>query len=328
MLITVIYHYVRPTFDESPYESVHGVTPSQLESQLSMLSKAGTFVSAEEIRAHIRGESELPDRSIAITFDDGLREQYEHAWPTLLPLDIPAIFYVNTAPILSSSVLPVHKVHLLRSEVAPQDFADLLSRHALGLGLGIDVNGGHPDATLHYRYDSPDVARLKYLLNFVLPAADRDRLVDACFQEIFAGKEAEISNNLYMEVSQLRELGAHRLVGTHTHEHLPLGLQPQATVREQIEVSLTLLEDWSGYRPFTLSYPYGSRDACSVEVSEIAAQLGIDFALTTEPAANKSLARPLHLARFDSNDMPGGKAARWTASELFDKVPHASWFHE
>ena len=69
-------------------------------------------------------------------------------------------------------------------------------------------------------------------------------------------------------------------------------------MREQIEVSLTLLEGWSGYRPFTLSYPYGSRDACSVKVSEIAAQLGIDFALTTESAANQSLAHPLHLAYF------------------------------
>ena len=327
MLITVIYHYVRPTF-EGPYEGIHGVTPSELESQLNMLSEAGTFVSAEEIRAHIRGEGELPHKSIAITFDDGLREQYENAWPTLVRLGIPAIFYVNTAPILNSSVLPVHKVHLLRSEVAPQDFADLLSRHALDLGLDIGVDGGHLEATLHYRYDSPDGAQLKYLLNFVLPAADRDRLVGACFQETFAGREAEISNNLYMELSQLRELGGHRLVGTHTHEHLPLGLQPQATVSEQIEVSLTLLEGWSGYWPFTLSYPYGSRDACSVEVSEIAAQLGIDFALTTEPAANQSLARPLHLARFDCNDMPGGKAAKWPASELFDKVPHASWFNE
>jgi hypothetical protein len=75
-----------------------------------------------------------------------------------------------------------------------------------------------------------------------------------------------------------------------------------------------------------LSYPFGEHDACSTEVAAEARALGIAFAFTMERAANVDLEFPLHLARFDSNDAPGGKRPYWRGSEFFALAPCATWY--
>jgi peptidoglycan/xylan/chitin deacetylase (PgdA/CDA1 family) len=325
MLIAVNYHYLRPSFD-APYPGIHGITPEQFESQLAALARVGTFVGAREILAAVRGTGRLPERAFVVTFDDGLREQFEHAVGILERLRIPAIFFANTAPIAQANVSSVHKIHLLRSHVAPGEFAERLRSQAERRGIAFDVNGDLHKAVEHYKYDDPETARLKYLMNFTLSSADRDALVEVLFAETFGKDEPELSRKLYMDRRQAAELAARGWLGTHAHEHLPLGLLPAAEAERQLDESLELLCEWTGERPFALSYPYGSREASSESVAAAASRLGIEFAFTMERAANPTLAGPLHLARFDNNDLPGGKASRWSAETLFGDVPARTWF--
>jgi len=44
-----------------------------------------------------------------------------------------------------------------------------------------------------------------------------------------------------------------------------------------------------------------------------------------ERAGNPDLARPLYLARFDCNDLPGGKHAQVGIGDMFKGVPPAAW---
>ena len=324
MLIAVNFHYVRPSYDH-PYPGVHGVTPVELRSQLELLGRAGRFVSPEQVRDAVRGRSPLPARSIVVTFDDGLREQAEHAWPVLDALGVPALFFVNTAPVAESRVSTVHQIHLLRASLPPAELADLLERGARELGIALDLSAQASAqasaraerATLQYRYDAPEVARLKYVLNFLLPVDDRDRLVQACFEAAFPGREAEISRGLYMDRGQIREAAGRGWLGTHAHEHLPLGRLCRRRAAELIRLSLDHLEAWTGVRPFALSYPYGGPDACTAEVAAAAAELGLEIAFTMERAGNPDLRRPLHLARFACNDLPGGSTPRFELGAMF-----------
>ena len=128
-----------------------------------------------------------------------------------------------------------------------------------------------------------------------------------------------------MDVAQLRELGQWRYVGTHGHEHVPLAQLSRAAVAQDVATSLELLRGWLGYRPYALSYPYGSYAACSSPAGEGAAAAGIEFAFTTERAGNRHLVNPLHLARFDGNDVPGGRGAQLPISELFERVAERLW---
>ncbi len=325
MLIAVNFHYVRPTFD-APYPGIHGITPQQFERQLKLLAGAGTFASATDIRAAVRGERPLAERAFVVTFDDGLREQVEHAAPVLLRLGIPAIYFVNTRPIETATVSPVHKIHLLRANVAPIEFNQRLARAAAQRGIELADDEACQRGVEHYKYDEPEAARLKYLLNFVLEADDRDLLMDVLFDEVFGQREAAISRELYMSREQIVDLSRDGSIGTHAHEHQPLGLLADEEAERQIADSAALLETWTGSRPFALSYPYGSREASTPAVAQAAARQGIDFAFTMERGGNPDLRGPLHLARIDNNDAPGGKAARWPLETLFEAIAPRAWY--
>ena len=324
MLIVVNYHYVRPAFD-APYPGIHGVTPDQLEAQLRLLGTVGEFVRGEQLRDATRGggANDLPPRAILVTFDDGLREQIDHGLPVLERLGVPAMFFVNTYPIARGRVSGAHKIHLLRAHTRPGQLWELLRRTAHARGIAITLDGADEAAVAQYRYDAFADARLKYALNFRLPYEVRDAVIASCFRAIFGDEEEAMSARLYMSSAQLRDLGPPTCVGTHGHEHVPLGRLSRAAVTQSVEVSLELLTAWIGRRPYALSYPYGSSEACG-GAGAAARDAGIELAFTTERAGNADLANPLYLARFDCNDVPGGRHAGIPPAELFACVPSAS----
>ncbi len=323
MLIAINYHYVRPAF-AAHGRGAQGVTPAELAGQLELLARAGRIVSADEVRRAVLGQGTLPERAILVTFDDGLREQYEYALPVLKRLGVPALFFVNTLPIARGIVCSVHKIHLLLSHFEPPELEAMLLRVARSLGIEVGLDGAGDAPSAHYVYDTPQVGRIKYLLNLVLGPAERDRLVGECFLEAF-GDEAAVSGDLYMEPVQVVALADADLLGSHGHAHQPTGLLEPGEMERDVATSFACLRRWTGRRPYAFSYPYGSRGACSPEAARVVAREGGVFALTMERAGNRDLRSPLHLARFSCNDLPGGRDPRFTIDDLFDEVPGATW---
>jgi peptidoglycan/xylan/chitin deacetylase (PgdA/CDA1 family) len=163
MLIVVTYHYVRPRF-EHRFPGIHGVTPATLEAQLRTLATSGEFVSLSQLHDAVRGNASLPAHALFVTFDDGLREQIEHALPVLDRLGIPAAFFVSTWPIAHHAVSTVHKIHLLRAHTPPVEFMALVSAQARRQGLELQP-GDAAEAASSYPWHAPDEAQLKHLLN-------------------------------------------------------------------------------------------------------------------------------------------------------------------
>ena len=53
----------------------------------------------------IAGEGTLPNRAVAVTFDDGFLNNYTHAWPVLEQYGIPATIYLATGYIGSGRLI-------------------------------------------------------------------------------------------------------------------------------------------------------------------------------------------------------------------------------
>lgn len=337
MLIAVNHHYIRPRF-AAPYPSIFGVTPDAFAAQLALLAKAAPFVGLADVVAAVRDGRPLPERCWLITFDDGLREQHALAWPILRKLGVPAAFFVNTAPVLERRIEPVHALHLLRARVAPERIERELPRIAASLDIELPGMGAPSDASATesnagegsngnyarvrevYRYDAPEVGRLKYALNFGLLPIERRRLLDACLQELLGETAETAAGDLYMTPEQIRELGRCGCIGTHGHEHVALGRLPTRHIYQQIRISCELLESWTGAGPAALSYPYGSADACDARTAEVAAEAGMRVAFTMERAGNATLDEPLRLARCACNDLPGGSRPLWTIDRVFAEI--------
>jgi len=204
MIVGVSYHYIRPSYDQ-PYPGIFGITPDEFRGQLERLGRLGEFVSLAQIRNALLNGAALPERGWLITFDDGLREQYDHAIPVVESLGVPAVFFANTQPIAEQRPVLVHMTHLLRTQVAPADLTAAIESACIEWGITMP----HVDATAaggQYIYDTPEVAQLKFLLNFALSEEARQRVVDYCFDRLLAWDRSDVCADLYMNRSHLHDL--------------------------------------------------------------------------------------------------------------------------
>lgn len=316
MLAVANFHYIREDFN-SQYPSIFGLTPKQFENQLKVLSKHGKFISQAELLETEKFSSE--DNLLLITFDDGLKEQYELAKPILDKIGIPFVCFVNTSNFSEKKVSLVHKIHLLRSRISPLELAGGISKlHSVHLSEE-EKNKAH----IHYNYDPGEVARLKYLLNFKIKIGHLKRMIDPLFDEYF--DEVEIANDLYMDMEQLQSLWDGGCLGSHGHNHDPLGLMRTEEVEKDLKATQHFFASNFGEKASLFSYPYGSYES-SKELSISLKKSGFKAAFTMERAVNKGiLIHPFLLARYDCNDLPGGKANIFNEKRLFENPVFAKW---
>ncbi|HVY87291.1 MAG TPA: poly-beta-1,6-N-acetyl-D-glucosamine N-deacetylase PgaB [Hyphomonadaceae bacterium] len=73
----------------------YAVTPTMFVRQIDWLRNNGyNFVSVDDIMADKAGKKPLPPKAVLITFDDGYRSAYDHAFPFLRMLKIPSVVAV------------------------------------------------------------------------------------------------------------------------------------------------------------------------------------------------------------------------------------------
>lgn len=73
-----------------------GIVHSQnvFHQQMELLARHYRPVSLDQIKKFVRGEGEIPDRAVAVTFDDGYADNCEIAAPILSEVGVPATVYV------------------------------------------------------------------------------------------------------------------------------------------------------------------------------------------------------------------------------------------
>lgn len=85
------YHRVGPN------SSRMSISPAQFEAHLQWLKDNGwTVVRLSELSEFLAGKRALPQRSVAITFDDGYESVHRHAFPLLKKHGMPATLFVYT----------------------------------------------------------------------------------------------------------------------------------------------------------------------------------------------------------------------------------------
>jgi biofilm PGA synthesis lipoprotein PgaB len=73
----------------------YAVTPTNFVRQIDWLRNNGYhFVGVDDVLADQAGKSHLPEKAVLLTFDDGYRSMYDHAWPLLKMLRIPSVVAV------------------------------------------------------------------------------------------------------------------------------------------------------------------------------------------------------------------------------------------
>ncbi len=303
MLTVSNYHYIRDDFT-TPYPSIFGVTPTFFKEQLLAIKEIGTYITPQELHANYEAIIKSSTNYVLITFDDGLKEQYLKAKPILDELDIKALFFINSINFIEKEVTLVHKIHLLRSQIATPAFFDILKEFDTE-GKTILSDKEKSQAILHYNYDDEETALLKFTLNFKLSLQEQHSLIQAIFDTHFDSNQ--VVSDLYMSEAQLKQLAREGMLGNHTHSHVPLGYLKHKEIETEFITSKNYLEQLTNQEIPYVSYPYGSQEACESPVETIAKSTGHELGFTMERSINTGDEHPLLLKRFDCNDLPLGK---------------------
>jgi biofilm PGA synthesis lipoprotein PgaB len=91
-LLVLSYHDIRDDVARRGDPDPYAVSTQNFAAHLDWLHGNGyTAVDLDDLVAASRGERALPDRAVLITFDDGLRSAYTHAFPLLRAYGFPAV---------------------------------------------------------------------------------------------------------------------------------------------------------------------------------------------------------------------------------------------
>lgn len=297
----VNFHYVG--MPEYEYSGIHGLSVEEFRSSLLSISSDCEVVSLRQVLDAASGTRSLPERSCLITFDDGIRCQYEVALPVLDELGIPAVFFVMGGPYLLKKIPLVHKIHWCRANWGNGEILDFIEHQAAERKIP-----GHPSkvemekARKFKPYDDEESSKLKYFLARVLPMETADRIMDRFLEK----KKVDLSrlrSDFFMSEEMVRNLGDREMLGSHAVMHVPLSMLSPEELSAELLRSRSYLESLCGRRIEALSYPYGIADSVSRAVADQAAAAGYRVAYTMERAHNTSLDDPCLLARIDCRDI-------------------------
>lgn len=299
-LLIVNFHY----FGFEKYKSgIYPIKPDHFYNQLKIISRKYTFISQAQLFKFIV-EKEYPEGNYClITFDDGLKQQMS-AFHLLQEWNIPAIFYVPTAPLIEKRVLDVHKLHHIRANTEDKVLLELIKQ----FGNYQFSEEDKIKAKTQYKYDDEIAREVKYQLNFKLPSEQKRAVIDKAFSRIYKVEE-EFSVDFYMNEKNIEEIAKCGMLGSHGHSHEPLS--QIANPGGDIHKSLKYLETISNSSIVSFSYPYGSNAAVTAEISRHFKDTSVVFGLTMQRGINTLdiNSNTYMLNRVDTNDGPGGKTS-------------------
>jgi peptidoglycan/xylan/chitin deacetylase (PgdA/CDA1 family) len=246
------------------------ITPEYLESLVSSFRAANIdIVTLDEALERIAAPS--PSRRfVCFTFDDGYRDNLEHAMPIFRRHAAPFTIYA-TSTFVTRDFAPWW--YVLEHVIA--------NNSRIRWGRGQDTTS-YDTADLTAKYTTFDLLSKRF---FSLRQAEvRARLRELA--EDHAVSLSEFAAREHCSFDELKELiagGAE--IGCHTVSHALLLHESDATVRSELADARAELEAGLKRPANHLAYPYGKRDHVGARELVIARELGFASAVTTRKGA-------------------------------------------
>jgi peptidoglycan/xylan/chitin deacetylase (PgdA/CDA1 family) len=296
--MAVMYHYVRPR-DPLMSDGVVGLTPAAFETQLDRLCRFMEPIDWPTLFAWSEGRMVIPSRCFLLTFDDGLKDHAAQVAPILDRRGIRGTFFVAGQALSEYRLICGHAVHLLLGRLGTERLSAELSRYLESRYAGEDWVGVADEraAVALYAYETPERARLKYLLHMVLPGPVRREALAALF-EAHVGSPRRWAKAWYLSWEELAELQhAGHTIGGHGFSHEPLARLSASEQRTDLVRAAAVLNDGLGRDIRPVSYPFGRYDDHTMAASR---EAGFVHGFTTERAMIDHASSPFTLPRVDT----------------------------
>jgi peptidoglycan/xylan/chitin deacetylase (PgdA/CDA1 family) len=320
--LILMYHRVAKV-DLDPWSLC--VTPQHFAEHLAVLQKYAHPISLQKL-AQAHKDGKIPDRAVAITFDDGYADNLHHAKPLLERYGIPATIFISTGYIGKQREFWWDELERL-----------LLQPGKLPEKLSLNINGSiqHWDLGASVDYSRQDYQRDRtsqaweakpgsrmffyysiWLILRPLAEVERQNALDNILTWA-SGEPKPRSTHRSLLAEELSSLVQGELVeiGAHTVTHPFLSAQSKALQQEEIQRSKVDLEEMINRPVRTFSYPFGDRTTQTVELARTA---GFDCACSTF--------KDIVWHKSNQFDLPRVAIENWNREEFAKRL--LRWFHE
>lgn len=289
------------------------VTPQKFEQQLQVLKNWGTVIPLAELADAVYRKS-VRKNSIAITFDDGYRDNYTLAKPLLEKYNLPATFFIASGNLGTSNEFWWDELEelILYTSPLPALLSIAIGTEKVQFSLEGEetVDDSIRQKQQQYKACQQDPptkrASLYYLLWQLLkplPAAEQQKELQQL--RSWAGvQKAQRQQYACMTREELNDLSKSPLfhIGAHTVTHPALAGHPFDYQKRELEENKNFLEAVTGKEVRLLAYPFGSYNSDGMQLAE---NLHFTAAVTTEERAITKYDHPFCLGRFPVQNLSG-----------------------
>lgn len=271
----VCYHSIATNH---PFLPAHlCVSPGNFMEQVRSLRKHFTIISFDEIEL-VRSKKIV--RPLIITFDDGLRDNFDTAFPILREMGLRATFFLNTLPLAEGRILWTHRLYVLAKIIGIESLTQEILKRRNNVTTNVDsLPSLFEYLTTNYRYDEIT-----------------DLLDSLSIDDQFP--------NMYLGANEIKKLLVHGMeIGCHGHSHF--NLTKIENVEDEVLLSKDYLENLCQKKINSFAYPFGHPESFNDSLNT---RLGsfFDSLCTTLPRINKRPENAI-LHRVCSYEMPEEK---------------------
>ena len=238
--------------------------------------------------------SDVNEKSVVITFDDGYFDNYKYALPILESHEVPATFFICSGNIDTNREFwwdDIERLILLNDNLPQEIVID-------GESLKLDTD----ESLLESYY------RLHTLLKSMTPEK-RDTALDKLENELCPSVKNR-SDYRSMTSSELLAFSRSRCVtiGGHTVTHTRLSNESNGKQKWEIEESKKQVEKYLSKPIETFSYPFGNRDDYTQQTIEILKKVGYRKAASNYPG--------IWDPSIDGMEIPRNLIRNWSVKEF------------
>jgi glycosyltransferase involved in cell wall biosynthesis len=302
-----------------------GVAPARFAEQLAVLRAQARPLPLGELVDRIRRGRRLPPRSVAVTFDDGYRDNLEAGLPALAAARVPAMLFLAAGCVGRTRELwwdELERVLLAPGEL-PAQLRLRIGARTYERDLGEAARYREAAARCHAGWQvgqPPPTARhaaYAELWAALRPLAEARR--DAALDELLAwagAADAPRASHRMLEAEDVAALasGGAVEIGAHTISHPRLATQRRARQEDEIVRGKRLVEELSGRPARHFAYPFGGLDDYGGATAALVAEAGFAGACATWEGTAHRACDPFQLPRVQVPDLDGAAFEAWLAA--------------
>jgi peptidoglycan/xylan/chitin deacetylase (PgdA/CDA1 family) len=303
------YHRMRPAgrevlSNQAGGEFSAGIGARQFEAHLRLITRWFKPIPMAEMGRAVAERKALPDKAVALTFDDGYRDNYEVAYPLLKRYGVPASFFVCPGLIDSHQGFWWDEIYALVEKTTARELD--IEKLIQNLGLpSYHKDGALSLLTGHQKISAGEhlVAQGKQMSPQMLTIF-LERLNEA----LGVPGDSNLRKQTLMNWDEIREMHHDGMeIGSHTMTHPMLTQVTESVMRTELSDARARLSEMLGAAPEGFVYPSG---AFSATARNIVREAGHIYACTSQSGFIGGTADPHLLPRVNVSDRGFAASAR------------------